>query len=330
MKNRLAAAALICVLIAGLLTTALTLHQDQAPPPPAAGTLVVPVDGLDPGTTPDHVIQVPRATVDATAPLLEDTDTRTEHPAGVSPEDLERARRAARAQNLPPLATAGATAGFQGCRTSFVRNQSSRRGVRPTEQTLHYTVSPNTPGWRDVDAVNALFDRTSSQASSNFIIDAEGHCAYIVPIEAKAWTQAAGNPYSVSYEIIATGREARYLAPAGLARLRSVIREVSRRTSIPMRRGHVNACTPTRSGIIQHKDWGLCGGGHVDITPFQIDDIVRQLVAGGSKPVTARDRVTCRKLTAWRRAGRPTGGTWERRSVHRKRALARRGATCPS
>jgi N-acetyl-anhydromuramyl-L-alanine amidase AmpD len=114
------------------------------------------------------------------------------------------------------LPTAGASAGFQGCATRFVRNQSGRGGIRPQWQVWHYTVSHNVPGWADVNSVVALFDRASSQASSNFVIDAEGHCAYIVPIEAKAWTQAAGNPFSISYEIVDYGNEPAYMGVGGV------------------------------------------------------------------------------------------------------------------
>ena len=177
----------------------------------------------------------------------------------------------------PPLPTAGATAGIIGCRTEFVQNQSSRNGVRPQLQVLHYTVSPNRPGWSDVEAVVHLFNTRSAQVSSNFVIDGEGNCAYIVPIENKAWAQAAANPYSVSYEIINSGKEPVYIAPAGLAKLRSVMAQVSKRTGIPMRAGVVKNCVPVTSGIVQHFDFGYCGGGHFDITPFHEDAIIKAL-----------------------------------------------------
>lgn len=322
-KSALARLAAVIALIAGGGAVVITLTPDDHHVPPV--TLTVPVDGLDAGNAPDRTIEVPKAVVQAVAPRLED-NLQGEQPPAAPADQLQAAKNAADAiaKTQLPLPTAGATAGFTGCRTSFVVNQSSRRGVRPNEQTLHYTVSGNRPGWADVDAVVALFNRPSSQASSNFVIDGEGHCAYIVPIEAKAWTQAAGNPFSVSYEIIATGNESTYLAPAGMAKLRAIVREVSRRTGIPMRRGAVNGCTPTRSGILQHKDWGVCGGGHVDISPFPIDQVVAQLVAGA---VTTTDKVTCRKLNYWRTHGRHHGLA-EKRAVRRKNALTSRGVTC--
>jgi N-acetyl-anhydromuramyl-L-alanine amidase AmpD len=63
---------------------------------------------------------------------------------------------------------------------------------------LHYTVSPNRVGWSDVNAVVAEFANPAFQASSNYVIDGEGHCAYIVRESDKAWTQAAANPFAIS------------------------------------------------------------------------------------------------------------------------------------
>lgn len=310
------------VLILAALAAYLVIASRGDEQKPSA-TLTVPVDGLDAGKAPDRSVEVPKSVVTSVAPKLED-ELRNETPVAAPLALLDNAKAAADkiAQTKPALSVAGATGGFDGCRTSFVQNQSSRRGVRPNMQTLHYTVSPNRPGWSDVDAVVALFNRTSSQASSHFIIDSEGHCAYIVPIEAKAWTQAAGNPFSVSYEIIATGREAVYLAPAGMAKLRKVTREVAKRTGIPMRRGSVSGCAPSTTGIVQHKDWGICGGGHVDVQPFSIDAIVKAVVAGSgcSRACDLRKRNTATHAELKRRSCAPIDETKSDRCVllHRR------------
>ena len=253
------------------------------------------VDGLDAGGADDRTITVPKVAVEQaedgltgeaakTNPAV-DVDTadhtgaKDETPTGVSPALVadNAAKLAENRRTTTALPTAGASAGFAGCRTSFVNNQSSRRGVRPTVQVLHYTVSPNRPGWSDVNGITAFFNRSSSQASSHFIIDAEGNCAYIVPIEAKAWTQGGGNPYAVSYEIIATGREKSYLGTAGYARLRSVMAQVSKRTGIPMRRGQIRGCAPSKSGNVQHADGGTCWGGHHDIGPFSLAAVLAKV-----------------------------------------------------
>jgi len=258
---------------------------------------------------PQRTLTVPAAAVAAARPLVE-RDLQTV-PAP-TPADLRAAAQRAAARiraTEAPLPTVGASQGFAGCRTRFVANQSSRGGVRPQVQVLHYTVSPNRPGWSDVDAIAALFNTPSFQASANFVIDGEGNCAYLVPIEAKAWTQAGGNPFAVSYEIIATGREPAYLAPAGLARLRLVMREVARRTGIPLRRGAVAGCTPTRSGIVQHADGGLCWGGHGDIAPFALQPIVDYVAGTG----TAASRATAIRRRILRGLAAPRGSGHSRR-----------------
>lgn len=228
---------------------------------------------------PTKELTVPATIVEKAATQITDKDLRDETPEiaeQVAPGELTAAQEAAARirATQPPLPTAGASQGFIGCRTQFVRNQSGRNGTRPQLQVLHYTVSRNILGWADVNSIVALFDRSAFAASSNFVIDAEGHCAYIVPIESKAWTQAAANPYSISYEIINYGNELSFMTSAGYAKLRSVMEQVSARTGIPMRTAVVNGCVPVKSGITQHAAFGYCGGGHHDIGPFPFAKIV--------------------------------------------------------
>lgn len=231
-------------------STKVTFHVDKSGQP-----------GVQTGT-----VTAPMSVVAAIKPNLENS-LRDETPASAPPAQIEVNQDKATEvkATLPPIPTAGATADVPGCVTRFVGNQSSRNGVRPIWFVLHYTVSPNVPGWADVYAVAALFDRSGSQASSHFIIDAEGHCLYIVPLERKSWTEAAGNSLSVSVEVIDTGRETTYLPPAGLAKLRQVFGVVSARVGIAAREGSVY---PAVGGCVQHKDGSLAWGGHIDITPF--------------------------------------------------------------
>jgi hypothetical protein len=278
----------VAILVA--VTIALVTNStDTDEPSPVANTKVVVNKAPDDGK-PTTTIEVPKLLVDRTDKNLED-GLKNERPTAAvqdAPQQLEAVEDTAAAVKgrLDPLPTAGASAGFAGCVTRFVSNQSSRRGVRPIWQVLHYTVSPNRPGWSDVNAVVALFNRPSSQASSHFVIDAEGHCAYIVPIEAKAWTEAAGNSLSVGYEVINSGSERAYMATPGYAKLRSVMLEVSRRTGIPLRAGSVY---PARSGIVQHKDGGLPWGGHFDIAPFSKSLVIAQIVKTSKPYSRARD-----------------------------------------
>lgn len=245
-------------------------------------------DGL-----PAKELTVPEAAVDEARAELDHADLDAAPEAAQPPTDVQLERAADVQADVKALPEAGAVQGFAGCATRILpTNFSSRNGARATWQVMHYTVSPNRPGWSDVNAIIALFSNPGRQASSNFVIDAEGNCAYIVPIEAKAWTQAGGNPWSVSYEVIATGSEAAYLGDAGWAKLTSVVHQVAKRTGIPLSRGATSSsCTPVRSGIVQHKDFGLCGGGHVDITPFSIDDVVRRVgQVAPATPLTRREQ----------------------------------------
>lgn len=276
-------------------TIAIVDQDNDGRPDGISVVITVPVNqpgnGPAPAASPEHVT-VPQEAVEQVKPALE-RDLADERPAEAvqaAPGQLDANEAAVDEvrSELEPLPEAGASAGFRGCVTRFVRNQSSRGGVRPIWQVLHYTVSPNRPGWDDVNAIIALFDRPSFAASSSFVIDGEGHCAYLVPIEAKPWTQAAGNPLSISYEVINSGSEAAFMQSAGYERLRDVMWQVSERTGIPMRRGSVY---PARPGIVQHKDGGLAWGGHVDITPFSLDQVIRIVAAkpAGSKPDRASD-----------------------------------------
>lgn len=276
---------------------------------------------------PTKELTVPAPLANKVAAQVTDTKLKDETPAlaeQVAPGELTAAQEdAARIKaTQPPLPTAGASQGFIGCRTLFVRNQSSRHGVRPVVQVLHYTVSRNIFGWADVLSIVKFFDQASSQASSHFVIDAEGNCAYIVPVEVKAWTQAAGNPIAISYEIINYGNELTFMTSAGYAKLRSVMEQVSARTGIPMRRGHV---FPLVSGIVQHADGGYAWGGHHDIGPFPMDRVVKVLTVRQPVPKSVKwldhrkkiSRIYAKKCTPALRRGRNRASCAKLRSTAR-------------
>lgn len=173
--------------------------------------------------------------------------------------------------DVTPLA-----APFQpGCRTRLVGNYSSRNGVTPRLIVAHYTVSPNRAGFDDVDGITAYFASAASQASSHYVIDADGNCNYIVRETSKAWTQAAGNPWSVAIEHIATGSESDLANRAGYRKAGRVYDAIARRWNIPLQRGAVAASgVPTRPGIVQHADGGLSWGGHRDVNPFEVGKLI--------------------------------------------------------
>jgi len=259
------------------------------------------VDTADAGLKADATITAPATAVRqaaASPELAAANNLRNEAPAGVTlkqlSDSLQAQEKLAFSDQLP-IVQPDAAPSQRGCLSRFVQNYSSRRGVAPREWTLHFTVSPNRPGWADVFSVVNLFNTASFQASSNYVIDGEGNCAYIVRESDKAWTQASGNPYSISVEVIDTGKESEYLAPAGLRKLAMVISDSAARWHIPIQHGSVNGCVPSKAGIIQHRDWGACGGGHFDISPFSVDKVitaVRAYRASQADPCSA----TCKRM----------------------------------
>jgi len=322
----------VATLVAVLVAVFAYLDADQDGQP---DQVTIKVDGADPDRNADEPMRVPASAVQAAAATeAGDHDgARDETPAGAPSSELDAAQRQqddlATTDQFPNLAPSAA-ATFPGCRTRIVSNRSSRRGVAPRLMVAHITVSPNRPGWTDVDGITAYFDRASSQASSHFVVDAEAHCNYIVPINEKSWTQAAANPVAVSWEIINTGREGRLMEPRGYQAVGRQMARVGKLLGIPLRRGKVNGCTVVRSGIVMHRDFGACGGGHVDIAPYQLEPIIQAAVrAGRAGQITTTDRTTCRKLNWWRRAGRPHGEP-ETNAVRRRKALEARGVTCTS
>lgn len=198
-----------------------------------------------------------------------------------------------------------------GCLTRTIpANWSYRNGTRPSLIVLHYTVSPNRPGWDDVNSIVAFFSRSATQASSNYVIDNEGHCVLMVPESEKAWAQAGLNSATAcSIEVVNTGSESSYIGPdggAGQRMLAKVVHDCAARWSIPLRRGATSGCLVTRAGVVDHATLGACGGGHVDIGKYRgidIDKTIRNAAGPTYPPITAKQRANCRKLNTIRRAG---------------------------
>lgn len=283
------------------------------------------LDTADPDRRADEPMRVPAPAIrDAARSEVGDhAGARDETPAGAPPEELDAAQRQqddlAQTDQFPNLAPAAA-ASVPGCRTRIVSNRSSRRGVAPRLMVAHITVSPNRPGWSDVDGITAYFNRPSSQASSDFVVDAQGHCNYIVPINEKPWTPAAANPVSVSWEIINTGREGRLMEPRGYRAIGRQMARVGKLLRIPIRRGKVSGCTVIRSGIVQHKDFGACGGGHVDISPYDLQPITDAARRAAKPPCRAR----CQR----RRGHAELHQHLERLECRRRAARARHPQAC--
>jgi hypothetical protein len=161
--------------------------------------------------------------------------------------------------------------------TSISPCQSSRGGVRPRLIVLHITVSHNRPGSGDVKAIADYFGHLSTQASSHIINDAEGNDCRCVPDEAKAWTQAAYNPQSLSIEQVeyADKPRAAWLKDnaKGLENTALWVAYWSVKYGIPLRKS-------TSNGVCQHRDLGAAGGGHVDCGPGYPIDVVIEKARG--------------------------------------------------
>lgn len=246
----------------------------DGPGPNPAHTVTIPrtlplvaakVDTADPGRQPDALLK-------ATAPAFEEVNTVTE--SGLRGEQPSAANVAAQDQaahdDQLPLVTADAAPTSTGCLSRFSPNYSSRRGVSPRVITLHETVSGNKPGWDDVNAVGVWLSSPRAQASANYILDREGHCLYSVRESDKAWTQAAANPWSISWEIVNSTHEANLIDGKGRAFLVVKLDGISSRWDIPLRVAKVTGdCRVVAAGVTDHQSWGACGGGHVDISPFR-------------------------------------------------------------
>jgi hypothetical protein len=143
-------------------------------------------------------------------------------------------------------------------------NQSSRNGVRPQIIVLHSTESDNVRGSSgDLAAVCGFLCRPPVEASSNVIVDSDGHSARLVNDEGKAWAQAGYNSVALSIEQIGRAASERWTRDE----LRETARWIARwskKYGIPIRLGAVEGGRVARSGVVTHKMLGVIGGGHVD------------------------------------------------------------------
>lgn len=300
------------------------------------GIAVAPNEPAAPARTVTAVTTAP-----ANAPPAGDLQTkdveqlRDDTPDAVPAATLEQAAAAEKklAEPLPPLTAPLPVGGAQGysCRNDYAnRGFGVRSAPKVMTFILHYTVSPNVPGWSDVDGVGDYLERVG--LSAHRIMDFEGHCETKVPFDKNAFTEGAFNSTSESVEIVATGRETRaqWLAAPIFrdAILAAMVRDRLRARGLPLRFVDPVGCT-AKLGYSDHNHLE-CGNNHSDVAPaFPFDVFQRQLVDGPGV-VTPTDRVTCRKLNAWRNAGRPHGGQWERNSIRRRTALTKRDVTCTS
>lgn len=166
-------------------------------------------------------------------------------------------------QELGRLPLAG-TDQITGCETDFTTHNFSTRGGSPVREIgIHYTVSRAGSG----PVIVGMWKNPATKATSHLVIDADGRCWYVVPLNLKAWTEVAGNPFTASIEFVAYGDEGK-LTAAEVAKGGQVIAQIAARYSIPLQVGDVTGCQPVKPGVADHAMYGLCGGGHHDIRPF--------------------------------------------------------------
>lgn len=309
------AAALVVALIAAIVL--FTGEDDSAPSVPS----VVHVDGPDRDVEPDVKVELDDRAQDVYE-QVSDAPERHDLAGGLRGDD-----RTPVAEHEGPLATPS----FPGCDTRILQANWSNRTSAVQAVALHYTAGGNRAGRSDMDGLTAYANSPSAGVSWHFLIDAEGHCYYSVPLAKKAWTIGNLNSQTVNIEVIGTGREGSYPAgSAGARKLASVVQRLGRIYGIPMRVGAVSSCRVTKPGVITHWQGGACSGGHVDIRPYDLGRVVARIAAqGGTAPSAV---VTwCRKLEWYRarvRADRPTTAEMRRNARLRKRLVARRGWRC--
>jgi hypothetical protein len=150
----------------------------------------------------------------------------------------------------------------------YVRNQSHRNGpIRAI--ILHSTEGTNRPGIGDLVGLGNWFDNPGAQASSHVGVDQDGHSARYVPDVRKAWTQANYNSSCLSIEAIGFASE-NWAGKSKQAQRREMARWIalwSKAYKIPLRYGKASSGVIVKSGVLQHRDLGVSGGGHHDISP---------------------------------------------------------------
>lgn len=173
--------------------------------------------------------------------------------------------------------------------TRFVRNQSSRGGVRPDTIVLHTTQGHDRPGVGDLADLGGFFDRAAVEASSHVANDQEGNDARYVSDDRKAWTQAAPNPYCLSIEQIGF---AEFTRQEWLNERMPQLRNTAEWIAYWSKLHGIPIVKATRRGVCQHSDLGVAGGGHHDCGPGYPLDVVLDLARQADPEA--------RRLAKWR------------------------------
>jgi hypothetical protein len=297
-KTRAAIAA-VCAALAVLFTTLGSLlgggdttHQVLVPKPIVPA--VVATDGADHDTKPDDPVKIgPEA--------ARVTQLVASNPAKYDMEPNVRGKDNTKVAHYDgPLATPH----WPGCETHFLPTNWSERTSSVRALAEHYTAGLNLPGKADMNGLLAYASLRTAGVSWHFLIDAEGHCYYMVPVSKKAWTIGNLNSQTVNIETIGTGREGTFpAAPAGQFKLYVVSRRILKVFGLPAQLGAVNgSCGVTRPGIITHWMGGPCSGGHIDIKPYSIEALAANIAAFSKRgSISKSARAKCTELNTLRR-----------------------------
>lgn len=283
-------------------------------------------------------ITVDPADVDKAADGLAGHKGRDETPVGMTEQQVDANQSQIETfaeRDQLPITQPDAAPQQPGCSSRFVSTKSSRNGVKPRALLMHYTVSPNLSGTRDLESLTAYSSNAANGVSWHYNIDRDGNCFYTVRETEKAWTQASANPWAIATEIINRGAgDAPLFTSAGLKKAARVWSDSARRWDIPIRRGRANksTCTLQRSGILDHNDLGACGGGHHDITPYDVDNIIAaiRIYRQSQAPLERKIAKWCRSLNIVRAKIRARSSNASQRSRGRqlKTLLIKRDAAC--
>lgn len=304
-KKTLAVVAVLCGILGFGVGIAIDINGDgtpdrfitkpiPAPPVPAA----VGVDGPDKDAIPDTSIALDKEARE----VVQD--------AATAPDKFDMAGDLRGSDATPVAVHEGplATPNFQGCDTRILPTNWSNRVSTVKGIAVHYTAGPNLAGRSDMNGLTGFASSPTARVSWHFLIDAEGHCYYSVPLDKKAWTIGNLNSETVNIEVIGTGKEKTYPASsAGARKLRAVVRRLGRIYKIPMRLGATDGrCHVTRRGILTHWMGGPCSGGHVDIKPFDIKKVVAAIAKPScdtrchrTRDLRSRHTTTHRRLRAY-------------------------------
>ena len=264
----------LIVAVAALFGVGLTFIDDNGDNKPDRVEVVVPksvlVDGSDKNVKPDT-----RLPLDKKA---QDTVVRAE----TAPEEFDVSGGLRGDDSTPVAEHEGplATPNFPGCTTRILPTNWSNRTSTVKGVGLHYTAGGNLKGLSDMNGLTAFASRSSAGVSWHFLIDAEGHCYYSVPLSKKAWTIGNLNSQLVNIEVIGRGNEPSYPASAaGAKKLTSVVRQLAKIYKFPVRVGAVSNCRVTKSGVVTHWQGGTCAGNHKDIRPYDLTKVVQMIAS---------------------------------------------------